>query len=496
MSRPLPSPTLVVLIGAPASGKSTWATENFSSAQIVSSDQLRGVVGEHELDLAATDDVFELIDRIVEMRLGRKLTTVIDTTGLESSRRAAWLQMAKAHGVPTAAVRFATSAAECRRRNRERPHPVAASALDAMLKKARQVDLDSEAWDVVLTPEPVRMVTPKLAAAVPEPNAQEEVDRTKRGMKFGLLVSEFAHGGDNIKIADELVETAVAAEAAGFDSLWVMDHLIQTPRVGRHWDPMLDSYTTLGFLAKATSTIKLGVLVSAVTFRNVGHLAKMIATLDVLSGGRAIAGLGAGNHEHEHLAYGMDFPSDRERLRLLEDVLQSLPLFWGPGSPSFKGEVLTVPEALSYPRPIQDRIPMIVGGSGEKVTLRLAAQYADGCNIFGDAATVRKRVAVLREHCGRLDRDPAEVEVTHLGAALVGHDPNDLADRIERLRPANQGPDKFAASVRAGTVEDHVAGFLELAKVGVDTAIVSPPGFADADTLAPYAELITRLSAQ
>lgn len=491
MSTPLPAPCLVVLVGAPASGKSTWAAENFAPDEIVSSDSLRGVVGEHRLDLAATDDAFELVDRIIAMRSGRGLTTVVDTTGLDAQRRAGYLAVAREHDLTAAVVRFTTTAAECRRRNRARDHPIGAKALDTMLKAARAVDLSAEDWDVVLEPEPVRTVTPKLAAAAvaepgPSPGAAPPT------LRFGLLISRYDVDGGVEAIGPTLARIAGEAEEAGFDSVWVMDHMIQIPQVGSAWDPMLDSYTALGFLAHATTTIRLGVLVSAVTFRNIGHLAKMIATLDVLSEGRAIAGLGAANFEREHVAYGWPFPAAPERLARLADALEALPLFWGPGSPSFEGRTISVPEALCYPRPIQDPLPIIVGGSGEKVTLKLVAKYASGCNLFGDLETVTKRVAILHQHCADVGRDPSDVEVTHLGEVLVGRDRKDLRERVERLRPSNQGPAKFEAAVNAGTIDDHHAHFSALAATGVDTAIVSTRDLGSETALPVLADLIAR----
>ncbi len=492
-SRPLPTPSLVVLIGAPASGKSTWADEQFRPEQIVSADRLRGVVGEHELDLAATEDAFRLLDEIVEARLGRGLTTVIDTTGLDAARRRGYLGAARRHGVSAVAVRFTTTGAECRRRNRERAHPVPVKALDAMVKAARAIDLTVEDWDLVIEPEPIRMVTPRLSKAIDDEAASTSAS-PPQGLRFGLLVSGFDWVGGAEQIGETLVRIARDAEAAGFDSLWVMDHMIQIAQVGSAWDPMLDSYTTLGYLAGTTSRIRLGVLVTAVTFRNVGHLAKMIATLDVLSGGRAIAGLGAGNSEHEHNAYGWGFPPATDRLERLEDALQALPLLWGPGSPRFDGRTMSVPEAVGYPRPIQDPVPIVVGGSGERVTLRLVAQYAAGCNLFGDADSVKRKIDVLHRHCAAFDRDPATVEITHLGTVLVAADSADLVRRIERLRPSTVGPDRYAVTINAGTVADHEARFRRMAAAGVDSAIVSVPDVDDPTALEPFGDLIARFS--
>ena len=305
-SRPIPTPSLVVLVGPPASGKSTWAAENFRPEQVVSADALRAVVGEHELDLAATDDAFEVLDRIVAARLGRGLTTVVDTTGLDPTRRAGYLAAAARADASSVAVRFTTSAVECKRRNRERDHPVPAKALDQMISKAREVDLEAEGWDLMIEPEPVRTVPERLRGADPGDAADRagDVSEPQLGLRFGLLVSAYDWEGGAEAIASNLARIARDAEAVGFDSLWVMDHLIQIPQVGRAWDPMLESYAALAHVAAVTDRIRLGVLVSPITFRHVAHLAKLIATLDVLSGGRVIVGLGAGSSEAEHRALG------------------------------------------------------------------------------------------------------------------------------------------------------------------------------------------------
>jgi F420-dependent oxidoreductase-like protein len=223
-----------------------------------------------------------------------------------------------------------------------------------------------------------------------------------------------------------------------------MDHFVQIPQVGREWEDMLESYATLSYLAAVTSSVRLGTLVTGVTYRNLAHLAKVVATLDVLSGGRAVCGLGAGWFEREHRLYGYDFPPLAERFARLEDALELLPLMWGPGAPRFEGRTTTVPEAVCYPRPLQEHVPMLVGGSGERRTLRLVARHADACNLFGDPDTVRRKIAVLREHCAAEGRDPAAVRVTHLGST--------------------EG---------AATRTDLVGRYRELAEAGVQTAIVS-----------------------
>ena len=253
---------------------------------------------------------------------------------------------------------------------------------------------------------------------------------------------------------------------------------------------MLDSYTALGFLAGATTTVRLGVLVSGITYRNPAHLGKIVATLDVLSGGRAICGLGIGWFEKEHTAYGWEFPPVADRYALLEDSLQMLPLLWGPGSPSFEGTVLNVPEAMCYPRPIQDPIPIMIGGSGEKKTLRLVAQYGDACNLFGDSATIAHKVEVLAAHCLEVGRDPAEIEITTLSTVLIAPDRRSLNAEVDRLRPSNATADAFAARVNAGTAEDHIGRFRNLTEAGVHTAIINMPDLSSTGPITAFAPVI------
>jgi alkanesulfonate monooxygenase SsuD/methylene tetrahydromethanopterin reductase-like flavin-dependent oxidoreductase (luciferase family) len=268
-----------------------------------------------------------------------------------------------------------------------------------------------------------------------------------------------------------------------------MDHLRQIPQVGRPWEDMPESTATLGYLAAATRTIELGCLVSCVTYRNVAHLGKIVATLDVLSGGRAWCGLGAGWYEAEHAGYGWRFPPAAERLDLLEDALRLLPVLWGPGTKPFHGTRIDVPEALCYPRPLRAKVPILVGGSGERRTLPLVARYADACNLMGDAATVAAKLEVLRRHCAEAGRDPGEVEVTHLSTALVARTPAELADDVERRRPRH-GAARWVRRVNPGTVEDHVLRVRALRAAGVQHVIVSLPGVWDSPAVETFAQVI------
>ncbi|HEV7720102.1 MAG TPA: TIGR03560 family F420-dependent LLM class oxidoreductase, partial [Iamia sp.] len=309
-----------------------------------------------------------------------------------------------------------------------------------------------EGFATVIAPGPVALVPPHLVTA---PAAARRQQEDPMPLTFALQISRFAWPGGAEAIGARLAAIAEEAEQVGFDALWVMDHYVQIPQVGREWDPMLEAYTTLGFLAGRTRSLRLGCLCTGITYRNVAALGKIVATLDVLSGGRAMAGLGLGWFEREHRLYDWAFPSVDERYARLEDALELLPLLWGKGSPRFEGRTTTVPEAVCYPRPLQERVPILVGGSGERRTLRLVARYADACNLFGDAETVRHKVEVLHRHCAEVDRDPAEVTVTRLAEAAV----------------IDAGAERPHAG--AATVTEQVGRFRADAEAGVQTAIVS-----------------------
>jgi F420-dependent oxidoreductase-like protein len=484
----LPSPCVVVLVGPGASGKSTWAEAHFPADQIVSSDKLRALVGAAEDDITASADALALLDQVVRQRVGRRLTTVIDTLGLDPDRRRGWRALAREQDLPCVAVAFDTPPAECRARNRARAKRIPADVLTGQLRawaRTREL-LKTENFDTVLAPAPVRVVPSAFVAATEA--ARRQRDAPTR-LRFGLHLGSFTFPG--AATADRLVEIAAGAEAAGFDAIYVMDHFRQIPQIGRAWDDFLESWTTLAYLAARTSRVRLGTLVTGITYRNVAHLGKIVATLDVLSGGRAVCGLGLAWFAAEHKAYGWDFPPVAKRYDLLEDALRLLPLMWGKGSPAFTGKVLSVPEALCYPRPVQDRIPLLVGGGGERRTLRLAARYADAANVFGDVAAVRHKASVLRTHCQAAGR---EVSLTHLSTALVGDDDRQVAALVERLRPRRVDPAGYAASVNAGTVDDHVGRFRELAEAGVSEVMVRLPDLTDPAPLERMAKVIAHFS--
>jgi F420-dependent oxidoreductase-like protein len=333
----------------------------------------------------------------------------------------------------------------------------------------------------------------------PRPSDDPETDRAgapgpaERPLTFGLQVSQFAWPGGPAQTGARLREIARRAEAAGFDALYVMDHFRQIPSLGPHWEDMLESWTTLAHLAGCTSTIRRGTMVSGITHRSVPLLGKIVATLDVLSGGRAVCGLGVGWFEQEHVAYGWRFPPLPERYALLEDALSLLPMMWGPGGKPFDGQVLHVPDTSCYPRPLQDRVPILVGGSGERRTLRLVAAAADGCNLFGEPEVVGHKVEVLRRHCSEVGRDPSTVSVSHLSTVLVGSDPAEVRALVERTRPPRTSAERHARTVNAGTVEQHVARVRRFQAAGVDQVVVRLADLADVASVDRYSAVIQGL---
>ena len=493
----IPTPSLVVLVGPSAAGKTTWAETSFKPGQVLSTDSFRAFYGAGPDDQTVGTEAFALLDHLVGARLAKGLTTVVDTLGLDPDKRAAYRAAATEAGLPCVAVGFDTPAAECHRRNQERPRPLAKSVIERQLKQWRmaRAELGNEGFDrVVVDPGPTRRVPSNLvvreptADVAPEP-ALDSPSRTGTGPVFDLALSSYAFDGD--EMAATLVAIARTAEQVGFRALWVMDHFRQIPQVGRAWDPMLEAYTTLAYLAASTDRLRLGTLVTNVEHRNVGLLAKIIATLDVLSGGRAECGLGAGWYSAELAAYGYPLNPDRIRLDTLEDALRALPVLWGPGAKSYEGRTLSIPEAMAYPRPVQDPVPILVGGGGEQRTLRLAARYADACNVFGtDPDVVANKIAVVRSHCADLERDPDSLNITTLNPLIHAGSGRELDAVIEAMRPPSQSPDSFAAANHAATTAEHVDRFGRLHELGVDRICVALIGMTGPEAVQSFGAVI------
>ena len=490
----LPSPCLLVLVGPAGSGKTQSANEYFS-AQVIGSDALRALAGEGEDDLRASVDAFAVLDDVVERRMRRRLTTVVDTLGNDAGRRRHWREMAAKHDVPCHAVVFATPTADIRRWNKARAKRVPEAVLRAQLTEFTAVAeaVRGEPFDGVheVTPDVVPMqIAPSLTRPAVVKTAAPRVESERR-LTFGLQVPRFTWPGGPSEIGPHLRELARRAESAGFDALYVMDHFRQIPMFGPPWLDMLESWTTLSHLAGCTDTIRLGTMVSGITHRSVPLLGKIVATLDVLSGGRAICGLGVGWYEDEHRAYGWRFPPVAERYALLADALELLPMMWGPGGKPFDGRVLHVPDTSCYPRPLQERIPIMIGGSGERRTLHLVAAGADACNLFGEPDVVRRKVAVLARHCEAIGRDLRTVSVSHLSTVLVGDDPGHVRQLVEATRPPKVSAERHARAVNAGTVEQHVARVGRFVDAGVDHVVVSLADATDADAVDRFGSVVT-----
>lgn len=245
-------------------------------------------------------------------------------------------------------------------------------------------------------------------------------------MDLGIHIVNFSWPGAPESIGPTLGQLGEAAEEVGVHHLSLMDHYFQLEMMGMNAaEPMLEGYTGLGFLAAKTSTIQLGLVVTGVTYRHPGLLAKIVTTLDVLSGGRAQLGIGAGWYEREHKAFGVPFPAIRERLERLEETLQICLQMWSDNDGPFEGKHYQLTETLCSPRPIQSPRPTIlVGGAGEKVLLRQVARYADACNLFSALGHdgLQHKLDVLRRHCDNEKREYDAIKKTVLwvGAPPVG----------------------------------------------------------------------------
>lgn len=269
-------------------------------------------------------------------------------------------------------------------------------------------------------------------------------------MKLGLSVVAFNWPGYPENIGEKLAQIGRAADKAGFDSLWVMDHFFQMdgPRLGVNSDePMLESYSSLGYLAAATSRIRLGTMVTGVNYRHAGHLLKIVTSLDVLSGGRAIFGIGAGWYEREALGLGFPFPPVKQRFEQLEEVLQIFKQVWSGDFSAYQGKHYQLAEPINNPQPLtKPHPPILVGGGGEKKTLRLAAKYAEACNLiaFMGNDELARKLEVLKSHCKDLGRDYDEIEKTVFGKIEFGSDGRAVPEVIARCKElAEIGFDEF-----------------------------------------------------
>jgi F420-dependent oxidoreductase-like protein len=282
---------------------------------------------------------------------------------------------------------------------------------------------------------------------------------------FGYHSPSFSYPGapDDARF-ERLVEVVLAVEAAGFDLVTTMDHFYQIGVAGREDEPMLEVYSTLAALAARTSRVKLGAMVTGVTYRNPALLAKTVTTLDTISRGRAILGLGAAWNESEHIGYGFNFPPIGERMELLDEALHICKLMFTEERPSFEGKHYRIERALNSPRPIQPGGPQIlIGGSGERKTLRLVARYADISNWWGSLDELKHKNEVLLRHCEDEMRDPSTILRTVMSPVFLVPDEAHAAAAIERVSPERRAVVKIATPPQAA---DYLQTFIEAGFTG------------------------------
>ena len=299
--------------------------------------------------------------------------------------------------------------------------------------------------------------------------------------KLGVQLPNFS-GFDSGDLFEHMAGLATMAEDSGFDSVWVMDHYFQLPALGGSDQPMLEAYTLLGALAARTERVQLGTLVTGVTYRNPGILAKIVTTLDIVSRGRAILGIGGAWYDVEHRGLGVEYPSDRVRLDMLEEAVQVCRAMFTGDDVSFTGQHYRLDHARNLPRPVQAGGPKImIGGGGEKRTLKLVAQYADKCNVTGDASTLARKIEVLHRHCADVGRDPSEVDITWMSPLILTTSDENTAE-MRAILAASGAADEIAGFTigQPHQIPDLVAGHLG---AGADEVIFSIP-FADRAAIA------------
>jgi F420-dependent oxidoreductase-like protein len=317
-------------------------------------------------------------------------------------------------------------------------------------------------------------------------------------MQFGLQHPNYNFdydGRDASQIIDSLKNLATRAENLGFDSFWVMDHFHQISGVGKQEDPMLEGWTTISVLAGLTSRIKLGTLVTGIIYRHPSVLAKMSATLDVLSKGRLFMGIGAAWNQEESLAYSIPFPPTKEPLLRLEEAIQIIRKMWTEEEPAatFNGKYYQINNAYCNPKPIQKPSPPImVGGSGERYTLKIVAKYADACNLFGSTETVKRKLSILREHCKSVGRDCDSILKTKLGLIVIDNDKKMVEKRLQQIISSGIPGERVREFVIYGTPDDVLKQIELLEEVGIQYLIVDLEPYRELEALEVFGNTIVK----
>ena len=276
---------------------------------------------------------------------------------------------------------------------------------------------------------------------------------------FGYHMPSFTFAGvTDDGLFDQVAGLARSAEAAGFDMVTVMDHFYQIPPVGEEEEPMLEGYTTLAALSRETTRVRLATQVTGVTYRNPALVAKMVTTLDVISKGRAVCGIGAAWNGSEHLGYGFEFPPIRERMDRLDEALTILKLMFTQERPSFQGTHYRIERALNIPRPRQPGGPRIlVGGGGEQRTLRIVARHADISHWFGTLADMKRKGEILDRYCEEEGRDPATITRTMGSPVVLVENEGQVKSVMERMPPARRTQFQAATPEQAAEIlQDYI----------------------------------------
>ena len=317
--------------------------------------------------------------------------------------------------------------------------------------------------------------------------------------RFGFQQPNHTFGVPNDQVYSTLEKIALEAEHYGFDSFYVMDHLMQIPGINPPADPILEGWMTIAALAATTQRIKLSTMVTCNTFRNPALLAKMGATVDNISNGRLIMAIGAGWYELEHQAYGFPIGTMKERFQRLRETLQILKKMWTEDKASFEGKYYRIRNAVCNPKPLQKPHPIImVGGDGEKVTLKIVAQYADACNVFGgaDLDRVSRKLSSLKQHCQDVGRDYNSIFKTGLARVIIGRDDTDVKARIKKYVPQQT----TVGATGVTTLEDRLKRFIigtpeqctetirKIFDLGLDYLIVNFPDSHNLETIKLFGE--------
>ncbi len=299
---------------------------------------------------------------------------------------------------------------------------------------------------------------------------------------FGLQLPDFSWivDAEPSSTITRLRDVAQATEASGFSSLWVMDHMLQLPPLGGPQASILEGYVTLGALAGMTTRVELGTLVTGVTYRNPAHLAKQIVTLDTLTGGRIILGIGAAWYDVEHEAYGWRFPPVKERFELLHEAVTICRGMFDNETFSFTGKHFSTAEARVVPRP-QRRIPIMIGGSGEKKTLRMVAEMADQCNVSGTANLVAHKFRILDEHCAAVGREPSAIKRTVMVSLFLCANDGDR-NFMRELLSYDTNPEVSERMIIA-TEGEAIEQLAAIVAAGADEVIVNLPLIKSVDAI-------------